>query len=72
MARRLARAASIQNFATALIQSEPWSLMGVYYDAIDQFGHEFMPYHPPRMNSVSDAESSYIRKSCVVVIGFTT
>jgi tetratricopeptide (TPR) repeat protein len=27
--------------------------MGVYYDAVDQFGHEFMPYHPPRMDDVS-------------------
>jgi predicted AlkP superfamily phosphohydrolase/phosphomutase/tetratricopeptide (TPR) repeat protein len=56
LARRLARAATVQNIATALIQSEPWNLMGVYYDAIDQFGHEFMPYHPPRMDSVSESD----------------
>ncbi len=54
LARRLARVASIQTVATALIQREPWNLMGVYYDAIDQFGHEFMPYHPPRMNGVTE------------------
>ena len=56
LARRLARAASVQNVATALIQSEPWNLMCVYYDAIDQFGHEFMPYHPPRMKGVSERD----------------
>lgn len=56
LARRLARVASVQAIATALIQSEPWNLMGVYYDAVDQFGHEFMPYHPPRMNGVSERE----------------
>jgi predicted AlkP superfamily phosphohydrolase/phosphomutase/tetratricopeptide (TPR) repeat protein len=56
LARRLARVASVQNVATALIQSEPWDLMSVYYDAIDQFGHEFMPYHPPRMNGVSERD----------------
>ena len=56
LARRLARVASVQNIATALIQSEPWNLMGVYYDAIDQFGHEFMPYHPPRMEGVSERD----------------
>lgn len=56
LARRLARAASVQNIATALIQSEPWNFMGVYYDAIDQFGHEFMPYHAPRMNGVSERD----------------
>lgn len=56
LARQLARAATVQNLATALIQSEPWNLMGVYYDAIDQFGHEFMPYHPPRIDSVSESD----------------
>lgn len=56
LARRLARVASVQAIATALIQSEPWNLMGVYYDAIDQFGHEFMPYHPPRMGGVSERD----------------
>lgn len=56
LARRLARAATVQAIATALIQSEPWSVMGVYFDAIDQFGHEFMPYHPPRMNGVSERD----------------
>ena len=56
LARRLARAATVQAIATALIQSEPWNLMGVYFDAIDQFGHEFMPYHPPRINGVSERD----------------
>jgi predicted AlkP superfamily phosphohydrolase/phosphomutase/Flp pilus assembly protein TadD len=56
LARRLARVASVQAIATALIQSEPWDLMGVYYDAIDQFAHEFMPFHPPRMNGVSERD----------------
>lgn len=53
LARRLAKVASVQNIATSLIQTEPWNVMGVYYDGIDQFGHEFMPYHPPRMEGVS-------------------
>jgi len=56
LARRLARVASIQAIATYLIQSEPWNLMGVYYDGVDQFGHEFMPYHPPRMNGVTQRD----------------
>jgi predicted AlkP superfamily phosphohydrolase/phosphomutase/tetratricopeptide (TPR) repeat protein len=56
LARRLARVATVQALATALIQSEPWNLMGVYYDGIDQFGHEFMPYHPPRMDDVSERD----------------
>ena len=56
LARRLARAASVQAIATALIQSEPWNLMAVYFDAIDQFGHEFMAYHPPRLKGVSERD----------------
>jgi len=56
LARRLARAASVQAAATALIQTRPWNLMCVYYDAIDQFGHEFMPYHPPQLPDVSERE----------------
>lgn len=56
LALRLARAATVQAVATALIQSEPWNFMGVYYDAIDQFGHEFMAYHPPRMDGVSERD----------------
>ena len=62
LARRLARAASVQAVATALIQSEPWDLMCVYYDAIDQMGHEFMSYHPPRMNEVSERDFELYRE----------
>ena len=56
LARRLARVATVQAAATALIQTEPWDLMCVYYDAIDQFAHEFMPYHPPRMTGVPERD----------------
>ncbi|HVM47102.1 MAG TPA: alkaline phosphatase family protein [Candidatus Acidoferrum sp.] len=56
LARRLARAASVQAAATALIQTQPWDLMCVYYDAIDQFAHEFMPYHPPRLDGVTERD----------------
>jgi predicted AlkP superfamily phosphohydrolase/phosphomutase/tetratricopeptide (TPR) repeat protein len=56
LARRLAKVASVQAVATALIQSEPWNLMGVYFDAIDQFGHEFMSFHPPRMPGITELD----------------
>jgi tetratricopeptide (TPR) repeat protein len=56
LARRLARVATVQAAATALIQQRPWDLMCVYFDAIDQFAHEFMPYHPPRINGVSERD----------------
>lgn len=56
LARRLSRVATVQALATTLIQSEPWNLMCVYYDGIDQFAHEFMPYHPPRMNGITERD----------------
>ncbi len=36
---------------------EPWDFMAVYYDAIDQFGHHFMPYHPPAMEGISESDA---------------
>ena len=56
LARRLAKVASVQAVATALIQSEPWNLMAVYYDAVDQFGHEFMSFHPPRIKGITEQD----------------
>jgi tetratricopeptide (TPR) repeat protein len=56
LARRLAKVASVQAVATALVQSEPWNLMAVYFDGIDQFGHEFMSFHPPRIPGVTEHE----------------
>ncbi|MEM7010038.1 MAG: alkaline phosphatase family protein, partial [Verrucomicrobiota bacterium] len=45
---------SIHNAAEFLIDNEPWDFMGVYYDAIDHFGHGFMKYHPPQRPWISD------------------
>lgn len=44
------------NAATHLMEKTEWDLMGVYYDAIDHFGHAFMEYHPPKMQHISDAD----------------
>jgi predicted AlkP superfamily phosphohydrolase/phosphomutase/tetratricopeptide (TPR) repeat protein len=58
LATLLMRTSSIQAAACALMVKEPWDFMAVYYDAIDQFGHLFMPYHPPAVEGISarDAE----------------
>jgi predicted AlkP superfamily phosphohydrolase/phosphomutase/tetratricopeptide (TPR) repeat protein len=52
----LAKTASVNNAVTRLMQLEPWDFTAVYYGAIDQVAHEFMPYHPPRMDDVSREE----------------
>ena len=56
LVRQLARAASVQSVATAILQNEPWDFLGVYFDGIDVLGHYFMPYHPPRMPGVSERD----------------
>ena len=52
----LAECAGVHACATAVMQSEPWDFMGVYYDAIDHFCHAFMRYHPPKQEHI-DQES---------------
>ncbi len=56
VAKILAECASIHAAATAIMQLEPWDFMGVYYDAIDHFGHGFMKYHPPKSPWISDQD----------------
>ena len=52
----LAQTASIHAVATHLMQSTEWDLTAVYYEGIDRFGHEFMHFHPPKMEEVSSEE----------------
>jgi len=52
--RIIADCTSIHSAATALLESEPWDFMAVYYDAIDHFGHAFMRYHPPKQDYIDD------------------
>lgn len=56
LSRTLAQCTTIHAAATWLMEHEPWDLMMVYYEAIDQTGHEFMPFHPPRMTGVSERD----------------
>lgn len=49
----LADCLTIQAAAGLLIHA-PWDFMGVYYDAIDHFGHAFMKYHPPKRDHVDE------------------
>ena len=54
--RMIADCTTIQSCATHLIESEPWDLMAVYFDAIDHFCHGFIRYHPLKMDWISDEE----------------
>jgi tetratricopeptide (TPR) repeat protein len=57
VAALVSRAASVQAAACWLMQHEPWDLTAVYFSAIDEFGHYFMPYHPPRLEGVSEDDA---------------
>ena len=57
LARLLARTSSIHAAACRLMDTQAWDFAAVYYDAIDHFGHTFMPYHPPKMDGVSDRDA---------------
>ncbi|NQY67226.1 MAG: alkaline phosphatase family protein [Flavobacteriales bacterium] len=54
LSKIIADAASIHSAATWTMENTEWDFMGVYYDAIDHFGHGFMKFHPPQMNGVPD------------------
>ncbi len=56
LSRTLAQCTSVHAAATWLMEHEPWDLMMVYYEAIDQMGHEFMPFHPPQMAGISEQD----------------
>ncbi len=55
-ARILSDAASVHAVATALMETEEWDFTAVYYDAIDHFSHAFMPFHPPRLEWVTEED----------------
>jgi tetratricopeptide (TPR) repeat protein len=57
LAEKIAEACSVHNAATHLLATEPdWDFMAVYYRAIDEISHMFMPYHPPRMEGIPEAD----------------
>ncbi len=53
----LARTSTVHAAACWTMLKEPWDFMAIYYDAIDQFGHHFMPYHPPAIEGVSEKDA---------------
>lgn len=56
LARLLGETATTHSIATAMMETEPWEFMAIYYTGIDHFAHAFMNYHPPQMPNVSDAD----------------
>jgi predicted AlkP superfamily phosphohydrolase/phosphomutase/tetratricopeptide (TPR) repeat protein len=51
LALRLAECISLHSLTTGLMEEQPWDFCTAYYDTIDRVGHDFMVYHPPRMET---------------------
>ena len=58
LARILAKAASLQAAATAILEREEWDFLGLYFQALDEMGHHFMPYHPPVLPGTDPDEAA--------------
>lgn len=52
LARRLGECISLHALTTAVMEEHDWDFCTAYYDAIDRVGHDFMVFHPPRMDNV--------------------
>lgn len=58
----IARTASVHAATMDRLKScDDWDLTAAYYIAIDEFGHTFMPYHPPRIEGVSEEDAKIYR-----------
>ena len=56
LARILAQTASVQAAATWILETQPWDFLGVYFRALDDLGHHFMPFRPPCLPGVSETD----------------
>jgi len=57
LAEKLAETFSTHAAACHLLEQEPeWDFAAIYYRGIDELGHDFMPFHPPRLPTVAPAD----------------
>ena len=57
LATIVAECGTVHAAARHVLASRPeWDFAGIYYNAIDQFSHGFMRYHPPRLEWVTERD----------------
>jgi tetratricopeptide (TPR) repeat protein len=61
LAQRLAEVITVHAAATELLERETWDFAAVYYECIDQVGHGFMPFHPPRLPEISENDFEFYK-----------
>jgi hypothetical protein len=59
LANKLAETFTTHAAATHLMEAEDWNLTMVYYRAIDEISHLFMPFHPPRMEGAPEKDFAH-------------
>ena len=63
LAGKLAETFSAHNAAVHLLETDAdWDFFAVYYRAIDEICHLFMPYHPPKMEGIPEADFAMYRQ----------
>lgn len=58
----MSQTATVHATATHLLSQDDWDFAAVYYEGIDRFGHEFMEFHPPKMDQVSEEDFNAYRE----------
>ncbi len=61
LAQRLAEVITVHATATELLENQPWDFGAVYYECIDQVGHGFMPFHPPRLPEIPKRDFEFYK-----------
>ena len=62
LAQRLAEVISVHAIATELLENQAWDFGAIYYECIDQIGHQFMQFHPPRLPEISERDFDFYRE----------
>ena len=63
LAKRLSEAFSAHNAAVRLMEIDPdWDFFAVYYRTIDEICHQFMHYHPPKMDGIPEEDFEMYRE----------
>jgi tetratricopeptide (TPR) repeat protein len=70
VAGRLAEVISVHAVATELLENQTWDFGAIYYECIDQIGHEFMQFHPPRLPNIPEGEFEVYREVITGVYRF--
>ncbi|HWC96000.1 MAG TPA: alkaline phosphatase family protein, partial [Candidatus Sulfopaludibacter sp.] len=61
LAKILAENITVQAAATWLMERQTWDFLAVFFDLHDHASHAFMPYHPPRMENVTERDFELYR-----------